>query len=315
MTNWKKKLHYWTQREILAYSKRAYKYIKKLMQIKKYDVTHAFFGIPSGAIAYLFKKEIPYVVSLRGSDVPGFNKRFSLQYVFLKPIIKKIWSEASAVISNSAGLKQLALKTSPNQEIGIIYNGVDINKFKPIEEKNNEIFTILCVARLIERKGIDYLINAIPLVLEKQRDVRLILVGEGNLENELKKLCKDLDLEEYVLFKGRVEHDDLPDLYSSSDVFVLPSKNEGMSNTVLEAMASGLPIITTDTGGTQELIKDNGIVVHVEDSKTIASAILHLADDYSLCKTMGTISRKIADGLSWKKVAENYLEIYKKVTG
>jgi len=73
----KKKLHYWTQREILAYSKRAYKYIKKLMQIKKYDVTHAFFGIPSGAIAYLFKKEIPYVVSLRGSDVPGFNKRFS----------------------------------------------------------------------------------------------------------------------------------------------------------------------------------------------------------------------------------------------
>jgi len=235
--------------------------------------------------------------------------------VFLKPIIKKIWSEASAVISNSAGLKQLALKTSPNQEIGIIYNGVDINKFKPIEEKNNEIFTILCVARLIERKGIDYLINAIPLVLEKQRDVRLILVGEGNLENELKKLCKDLDLEEYVLFKGRVEHDDLPDLYSSSDVFVLPSKNEGMSNTVLEAMASGLPIITTDTGGTQELIKDNGIVVHVEDSKTIASAILHLADDYSLCKTMGTISRKIADGLSWKKVAENYLEIYKKVTG
>ena len=84
----KKSVHYWTQREIMTYSLRAHKFIKELLKENDYDLCHAFFGIPCGAIAYQFRKKMPYIVSLRGSDVPGFNKRFGIQYVFLTPIIK-----------------------------------------------------------------------------------------------------------------------------------------------------------------------------------------------------------------------------------
>ena len=180
----KKDIHYWTQREIITYSWKANKFIKKLIEEKEYDVCHAFFGIPCGAIAYLFRKKIPYIVSLRGSDVPGFNNRFGFEYVFLKPIIRSIWKRAGAVVANSKGLKELALLTSPAQEISVIYNGIDVSEFKPDLDRTNDgdMLRIVCVSRLIERKGIKYLIEAIGKL--KDKNIKLVLVGEGKQEEE-----------------------------------------------------------------------------------------------------------------------------------
>ena len=307
----KKDIHYWTQREIISYSWKAKKFIDKLMKEKEYDVCHAFFGIPCGAIAYLFRRKMPYVVSLRGSDVPGFNNRFGLQYVFLKPIIKQVWKQAGAVVANSEGLKDLALKSSPDQEISVIYNGIDISEFRPNlnEANSNGGLRVVCVSRLIERKGIRFLIEAIGKL--KNKDIKLILVGEGNQDEELKKLAVDSRISDRVEFKGYMDHDSIADLYRTSDVFVLPSLNEGMSNALLEAMASELPVIVTDTGGTSELIDGNGVVVPMSDSNAIAEAICGLIDNPDIRK-MGMRSREIAEQMGWNAVSGAYIKIYEK---
>ncbi len=309
----KKDIHYWTQGEIIAYSWKANKYIKKLMEEKEYDVCHAFFGIPCGAIAYLLRKKIPYIVSLRGSDVPGFNDRFGFQYVFLKPIIRTIWKRAGAVVANSKGLKELALLTSPDQEISVIYNGIDVSEFKPDLNRTNDGngLRIVCVSRLIERKGIKYLIEAIGKL--KNKNIKLVLVGEGNQEEELKKLAQDLGISDIVDFKGYISHDNIADIYRNSDVFILPSLNEGMSNALLEGMASGLTVIVTDTGGTVELLDGNGIIIPMGDSDAIVEAIRRLMDHPDERKRMNMRSRQIAELMDWKAVGESYLKLYEDV--
>ena len=307
----KKNLHYWTQKEIISYSRQAYKHIKKMKEQTQYDLIHAFFGIPCGAIAYRFRKESPYIVSLRGSDVPGFNERFSFQYIFLKPLIRRVWRNAAAVIANSGGLKELALETDRAAKIGIIYNGVNIEDFAQRDNRENEHIVILTVARLIKRKGIDDLIRAVPAIVKGHQNIKVKIIGEGNMGAELKALAEKLKVSEYIEFLGYVPHNEISNYYSTSDVFVLPSRNEGMSNTVLEAMASGLPVITTDTGGTRELIDGNGIIVPIEDSDVISEAVLRLINDHKLRVSRGMKSRKIAENMSWKKVADAYYNFYK----
>lgn len=280
----KKNIHYWTQREIMTYSLRAHKFIKELLKENDYDLCHAFFGIPCGAIAYQFRKKMPYIVSLRGSDVPGFNKRFGIQYVFLTPIIKRVWKNAGAVVANSEGLRELALESSPDQEIGVIHNGIDISEFEP-SFGTHDVLKVLCVSRLIERKGVRFLIEAIGRL--KNERVELTLIGDGNCEEELKELANGLGVSDRVMFKGYVNHDSIGEIYRNSDLFVLPSQNEGMSNALLEAMASGLPVIVTDTGGTSELLDGNGVVVPMGDSDAIAQGVRGLMDDQEARRRMG----------------------------
>lgn len=309
----KNKIHYWTQKEILSYSWKAYRYIKKL-NLKEYDLAHAFFGIPCGGIAWAFRKNLPYIVSLRGSDVPGFNNRFSFQYVFLKPIIKKVWRDSGAVIANSKGLKELALKTEEYVDIGIIFNGITIDQFFPKVDSQNEHFTVLTVARLIERKRIEDLIKAVSLLVKDNiTNIKVKIIGDGNMRGQLESLAQNLNVSEYIEFLGYIPHEKLPSYYSSSDLFVLPSKNEGMSNTILEAMASGLPIITTNTGGTQELISGNGILVGAENPKSIKEALNKYFDNHELLREHGQKSREIAENMSWGKVAQDYYKAYQAI--
>ena len=96
-----------------------------------------------------------------------------------------------------------------------------------------------------------------PKIVSKNKEVRLIIIGYGPEKENLENMISDLKMDKHVELKGKIEHNSLPRIYQSSDIFILPSLHEGMSNTILEAMASGLPIITTDTGGTKELVKGN----------------------------------------------------------
>lgn len=306
----KKRLHYWTEVEILRFLFRATPYVKGLLKEKKFDLCHAFFGFPSGYVTYRFRKEMPYIISLRGSDVPGFNERFSLQYIFLTPLFRKIWNSAKSVVANSGELRSLAIKTTPKLPIDIIYNGINTDEFKPGEKKQDSNISILTVSRLIPRKGIDYLIRALPDVILRFPGVRLIIAGEGNMDDDLKALAAELGLENNISFEGRVDHDDLPVLYSSADIFILPSFWEGMSNTVLEAMASGLPLVVTDTGGTAELVKDNGIIIPKGDSEAISEALIKLIESRDLQAKMGQESRRRALQLSWANVALQYIDKY-----
>jgi len=303
-------LHYQSNLDLLTYSWKSYNYCKKLIKSQKFDIMHAFFGIPCGYIAMKLKNKfnIPYIVSLRGSDVPFYNKRFYLlDTVLFKHLSKKIWQSAKAVVANSEGLKNLAKESSKGQEISVIFNGVDINGFKPKEQLNrseSEKLILISTGRLIKRKGYEYLIKA----LSNLKNVELQLIGDGNLRQELENMAKRLNSN--VTFLGKKEHHELPELLRNSDIFILPSLNEGMSNSILEAMACGLPVVTTKTGGTEELIKGNGFIVNKTNSDDLKKTILSYTLNKELIVQHGNKSIEIVSGMSWEVVAVKYGGLY-----
>lgn len=313
----KKNLHFQSQKDLIAYAWKAYWFSKRLLKENSFDLSHSFFTIPCGAVSWLFWKtnKIPYVVSLRGSDVPGYSDRFSAVYFFLKPFIRKIWKDSKQVVSNSQGLKDLALKTNENQDISIIFNGIDTEKFRPENSEKKYFHITLGGTRITHRKGIRYLIEAVEKLVLKHGNIRMNVVGEGNERDELEKMVKEKNLEEKIRFVGRVSHDEIFKYYNEAGVFVLPSLNEGMSNAMLEALASGLPIISTRTGGADELVVDgeNGFIVKMKDSGDLAEKIEWLFEDEPLRIEMGKKSRELAEKMSWNSVAEQYLKLYKKI--
>lgn len=297
-------LHYQSNKDLLTYSAKALRYAKKLHKHNPFTLTHAFFGIPCGYMAQRLR--LPYIVSLRGSDVPFYNPRFEKldTYVF-QHLSTSIWKNSQATIANSQGLKDLALQTSPQQDIGVIYNGVDIDEFHLSSPTPQSPLRILGVGRLIPRKGFDLLLQAIH-----DLPVEVTLAGDGPEREALETYIADHNLP--VTLAGIITHDTIQEYYQSHDLFVLPSANEGMSNTVLEAMACGLPIITTDTGGTQELITDNGWII----PRTVANlrtAIQEAIANPDTLSTMGQSSRQTVESMSWSQVAQQYIDLYNQM--
>lgn len=310
-------IHYQTKKELVAYTWKAFWFARTLAKKNKYDLTHSFFTVPCGFISMLLKWEfgLPYIISLRGSDVPGYSERFVGLYRWVTPTILKIWKGAAFVISNSQGLKELALKSESKKEIGVIYNGIDTHEFFPAEKKNSDLFTIICVSRVTPRKGIRFLIQAFKILSARYDNIRLLIVGDGNEKKSLEDLVQAIDIKEKVEFAGIVAHDKLLPYYQRADIFVLPSLNEGMSNVMLEALACGLPIVATNTGGTKELLTDglNGLVVRMKDADDLADKIEKLILDGEKKKSMSMESRKLAEKMSWSVVASEYVQLYKKI--
>ncbi len=315
----RKNFHFQSQRDLLVYAWKAFWFARKLIRKNKYDLSHSFFTVPCGFLSLLFRRQykIPYIVSLRGADVPGYSERFSLIYVFLKPLIRVIWDRAAHVVSNSRGLRNLALKTNFQQGIDIIYNGIDTKEFGPknsiFATAENKPLEIICVSRITARKGIKYLIEAVKKLTEEKLNVGLKIIGEGDAKESLKNMTESLKIKNRVEFLGMIEHEKLPKKYQRADVFVLPSLNEGMSNTLLEALSSGLPVVATDTGGTKELVMDgeNGFIVRKKNHIDLAEKIEKLAKDGVLREAMGRKSREKAEKMGWDKVAEQYYVIYR----
>ncbi len=319
----KENLHFQSQKELLVYSYKAYFFSKKLIKKNQYYLTHSFFSIPCGLLSLLFKWQfdIPFIISLRGADVPGYAERFTWIYKILTPLIKFIWKKADKVVANSQGLKDLALKTNPQQKIEIIYNGIDTEKFQPLElsKISNDIqekFIITSGAsRITSRKGLKYLLQSVQILSQKYPRVYLEIMGDGDQKSELEKLAQDLKINERVKFFGRIPREKTVQYYQRASVFVLPSFNEGMSNAMLEALATGLPIIATKTGGAEELIMEgkNGFIIKMKNAKDIAQKLEKIIRDNHLQKTMRENSRSQALSLSWKEVARKYTIIYKNI--
>jgi glycosyltransferase involved in cell wall biosynthesis len=311
--------HYQSERELLTYIYRGFFFARTLYRghDAKYDLCHAWSGLPAGALALLLKlkRGLPYVLGLRGSDVPGYDVRYRWLYPFLSLPLHMIWQNASSLTANSYELRHLALEFRRNESIDVIPNGVDLERFSlppKAEASPDKPFTILCVARLVERKGIGDLIQAAAQMKDSRQNFKFIFVGRGDKENELRAQVAEQGLEKWVEFRGSVLHHDVPAVYREADVFILPSLNEGMSNAVLEAIASGLPIITTYTGGTAELLRGNGILIPKQSPDAIAKAVLELWDDEPLRVEMGRRSRAIAESMQWEKIANDYLQLYEK---
>ena len=304
-------LHNQSKINLLRYSFQALFKARKLDREKDYDVIHALFVYPCGFLAMLIDDD--YIVSLRGSGVPFYSKKYYWLDKFIFQYLSKIiWKKAKYVIANSQGLKELALKTIPDQEIGVIYNGVDWVEELPI--KKEEKFIVVSTSRLIERKGLNYLIEAFGKFCKGKDDVELRLYGGGDKREMLEGIVKNLGIEGKITFLGEQPREVVYEDIGGYSVFVIPSKNEGMSNSMLEAMARGLPIIATDVGGTRELIDErNGFIVEKENTEQICEALEKLYNNKELGEKMGRASREKVRDLSWDRIAEQYIELYRKV--
>ena len=319
------KLHSQSLRDIVIYSVKALIFSWQLIKREEehpFDATLAFFGVPCGFIALLLKWRfrLPYVVSLRGSDVPGYSAKYSALYLFIRPLIRLIWREASAVVPNSQGLKDLALVTAPKQPIDIIFNGVDTKRFFPAFEKRPSAEFIITpgASRVTSRKGLRYLIEAVALLAPRFPQLRLKIMGDsdGNERTLLDAIVKELHVEDKVVFIGRVPREATVQYYQEASVFVLPSLNEGMSNALLEALACGLPVIMTPTGGAAELIEEgkNGCIIPYRSGTAIAKMLETFLTQPEKVESYGLSSRERALQMSWETVATHFLQVLQKAS-
>ncbi len=293
----------------------ASKQAKQLQELRKYDLVHSF-GYPGPWTAYYLwrRYSLPYLVSLRGVDVPFYNPRFALLDWLARPVVSCLWGQARAVIANSRGLRDLAMRTNDKLDYQIISNGVDTKFFQSQSEGTKfKKFTVTAGGTIMGRKkGLNYLIEGFAEFAEGKKDVELLLIGEGDLREELQTQVATLQIKDKVKFVGRKDKTWLGENLGKCHAFCLPSLSEGMSNATLEAMACGLPIILTPVGGSQELLGSNGFLVPQADPAEIASSLELLYADKQLRISMGQESRKRAEKMSWQKVAKEYEEIYEK---
>ena len=312
----KKDLHFWRRIEVLTWLAKASWRYRRLVRQNSYDLAHAFFGFPTGWPCYRQAGRLPYILSLRGSDVPGQHGRLKLDYKVLAPVMRAIWNRASGLVACSEGLRERALEFLPSASIQVIPNGVDLDRFHP---SDGEPYTgqgplrLLTVGRLSVTKRVEMLVDAVEGLLKGHVAVRLTVVGGGALEPGLRRRVADRGLGQWIELAGRVNADRVPDLYREHDVFVSATLQEGMSNAMLEAMASGLPIVTTRCEGVEELIADNGMVVGCASAEAMAGAIRELAQNPQRVGRMSQAARQRATRYTWSAVADRYIECYRQV--
>lgn len=196
-------------------------------------------------------------------------------------------------------------------DIECIYHGVDTNTFVPEKEKKERPFTFVTVGTLYHIKNHELLINSFSLLKKCHADVCLRIVGDGELRQNLEKQVQDLQLTDSVIFEGNQA--DVYKFLNLSDVYCCPSKVEGLSIAVLEAMSCGLPVITSAVGGPSDIVKDgeNGFVVE-SNEKDFAAAMDKLYTNADLRERMSADSREKALMRDLKICASEYEELYEK---
>jgi glycosyltransferase involved in cell wall biosynthesis len=202
---------------------------------------------------------------------------------------------------------------SKDLNIQIIPNGVDGRRFNGVnKEKSNGVLKLICVGRLIERKGQIYLIRAARQLLDEGHEVQVDIVGTGHLEQYYTKQARDLELDGTVRFRGYVPREQIPACYNQADVFVLASFNEGMSVSTLEAMASSLPVVVTRTGGIHDLVKEreNGFVFDYGDQDALVEHLRYFAQNPERIRLMGRKSRTVAEKFTWTEISQKYIKLF-----
>jgi glycosyltransferase involved in cell wall biosynthesis len=286
--------------------------------VNGYDAYHYYFSLPTGFLSFVpgAHRNRPYVVSLRGSDVPGYNPTLSWQHRSLLPITRRIWRRAYRVVANSADLRQLALISAPDVSIEVILNGASEPAARSNPTETRTGLRILAVSRLIARKGLDTLIRT--LGRSGNEDLSLDIAGEGPDGAALQRLAHACGVAERVRFHGFVDRAGLASLYANADVFVLASLAESCSMALLEAMAAGLPLVATRVGGTIELVQNgtNGLLFKAQDVEELSTALRTLACNPALRWRFAAANRGLTrEQFSWRAVARRYEAIFQHATG
>ena len=284
---------------------------------KDYDIIHChivqeYQTIVAVLFKYMFNKKVIVKMSSSGetSDLKMFEKG-KCERLF-SPWIRNVDSIISVCKESSKEI----LKNGFSREVLVeIPNGVDIKKFSErTYSGRSELKNITYIGRLDSYKGINILFEGFKKVLSKVDNVRLTIVGNGPDEDLLKKIAKDINIQKHVTFKGRQEN--VLSEYHSTDIFVLPSLSEGMSNVLLEAMSCGLPVVATSIGGNSDLIRDghNGCLIPPRDSGKLGTVLLKLLGDEDASFKMGKEARRTIEmNYSMDKIVDKYIKLYKRL--
>jgi glycosyltransferase involved in cell wall biosynthesis len=312
-------IHHSSNRELVAYAVRALLLAFRLHRARPYDLCFAWSAVPAGSIALALRRltGLRYIVRVCGPDIPGFEVRYARLYPFLKPVVRAIWRGAETVVAKCEGEAAMIRAVDGGARITCVPNGVDLDAFRRREPiPDNGPLRLLCVGRLIERKGQQHLIEAVKKLSDQGIELMLELVGTGDAATAYQVRVRELGLEDRVHFVGYVPREEIARHYVAAHVFVLPSYNEGMSVATLEAMAAGLPVVVTRTGGTAELVEEgvNGFTFDWGDVDLLVGRLRRLAIDRGRVRAMGQASQARAATFTWEAATGCYQELFAALT-
>jgi len=261
-------------------------------------------------------------VHSRNSQIVNFISSFFTG--ILHPLLsylsyKTLQSADKIIVVNKATQRMLIERKISPEKITIINPGVDSNKFPFTKHKKRESdsLQLMSVGSLIKRKGFDLLIQMMREIVKKEKNISLRIIGDGPQLKDLKQMVKNYSLEENIIFVGHISHHEISSFYKRAHLFVSMSRSESWGQMYLEAMSSGLPVISSKNTGSLDIVKDgkSGYLVEQEDYKTAAQKVLYLAKNQAIMEKLSLSGRReVMKRYDWKKVIiPKYLEVYNEI--
>lgn len=301
--------HVCTGPEAFSYLLGALPVVLNLAKHRCYDLNHTHFIFPDGLVAWLLRHRtgLPYVITAHGSDVPGYNPhRLRRAHQILAPAWKRVVRDAAQLICPSETIRSLVVRQRATAAAAIIPNGFDPGRLRPAGHGTR----ILAVSKMFERKGIQYLLRALEgLPLEHTVQI----VGDGPYLPALEELAARAGVTVRFwkwLDNGSAE---LTALYEGSGIFVLPSEVENFPVVLLEAMAAGLAIVTTQGTGCAEVVGETALLVPPKNVEALRAALRRLLCDPVLRAALGAAARRrLVEKFGWPVVAQQYVTLYQR---
>ncbi len=282
--------------------------LRRLLRTRQFDVVHLHFMVPDGLLMLLVPelRALPLVVTVHGSDVPGYNPdRFQLLHRLLHPWWRRATACATRIVCPSSFIADLLLQSAPSASPTVIANGIDPAALRPERPREPRLLT---VSRLLERKGVQDVINALPLTTS---GLALHLVGAGPYQKTLERLAAPQATR--IRFHGWLDNGSpaLRDLYETSGILVFPSHVENFPVVLLEAMAAGMAIIAADIPSCREVLGDAALLVPAGDPVALARAIDRLAADGDLRQQLQqSVRRRLEQNFTWPAIGSRYIEVF-----
>lgn len=195
-------------------------------------------------------------------------------------------------------------------ETELIYNPVDVSRYAHAYHKTTSTFTIINVGRLSTEKNQRMLIDVVSELTSEGENIKLEILGDGPLREELEMSIHNKGLDHRIILHGKVPN--VEDYLGQADAFVLSSIYEGLPLVILEAMAAGLPVITTNVGGIKDIVQDNGILVEAGNVEAFKKAVKDLLHDTNMRIIMGHRSEQIVERFDSHEIANQYMKLYQK---
>jgi len=294
--------------EMATYLVRAIPEVNRLCKSRSYDLIHCHFILPDALLGqWLSKKfDLPLVVTAHGSDVPGYNPdRFQLWHKAIAPFWRKHVRAIDTIVCPSQYLEGLIKSSEPKAKTVTIPNGFDVDKFNSGRARKKSILTL---TRMLERKGVQDVLRSLA---EPGLDYEIHVIGTGAYLDELKRLDAELDTQ--AIFHGWLDNDsrELKDLFETSSIFVFPSHAENFPLVLLEAMAAGMAVITTNQTGCVEVVGDAARCIDAGDERGIRDALIELTGNDSLRERLGAAARqRVEQHFSWQTVAGQHVDVF-----